>query len=213
MDTGLQLTKRERQIQTDVCEMEWPDEPEDRWAIVKLIADFIDETGTSQRRTAVIIGWPKTTLADRLETFRRSAVGTWGAARPRSSGRNGSLEKAKRMFKAHATEFMEDPSLRSVAFDALDETELHPVSRPSTAPARRTSAAERNVSAVALAADAHTALERANTLADFASLTEHQLANVEIAHRACEAEIAVWRENAGGGISDEAIQTAMAGGV
>lgn len=105
-----------------------------------------------------------------------------------------------------------DPQVRARVFEALDKTEREPVSRPSTAVAQPSTSQARNISALARLANMHTAAQEANELADFGSLSDHQRANAEVALRATESEIAMWRENAGGGISDEAIQALMAQG-
>lgn len=103
------------------------------------------------------------------------------------------------------------PNQREAVYAALDATNPQPVSRPSKASARGTSSEAHNVSALDRLATMHANAQQANGLVDYDDLSEHQCANAEVLIRATEAEIAVWREGVGGGISDEAIRLASQG--
>ncbi len=104
------------------------------------------------------------------------------------------------------------PTQLETAFQALSDA-LPKAARPSSKPAKRDSAKTRNIAAMAALADMHTSAQKAVEAVVFDELSEHQLASAEVMIRYTESEIAVWRENAEGSFSDEAIQAAMAEGV
>jgi IS30 family transposase len=68
----LKLTRAELRLQDDVATLEWPNDPELQFKIMRRIEDTREETKASQRRIAQVIGWPRKTLGDRLTRFRRS---------------------------------------------------------------------------------------------------------------------------------------------
>lgn len=116
----LTLNKREKELQTDVCELEWPDDATEQYSILKLIQDFMGETETSRNRTASIIGWPESTLRDRQTRFSRSEGERLAAAAKRGAP-NTQLAKAQRMVKANPEAFLDDPATaRKVAAAMVD---------------------------------------------------------------------------------------------
>jgi hypothetical protein len=107
---SLTLNKREKELQTDVCELEWPDDATEQFSILKLIQDFREETETSQRRTAAIIGWPESTLRGRMNDFRRSdgVLVRSGAHGDGFKSKDTAIQKARRIAKANPEAFLDD---------------------------------------------------------------------------------------------------------
>lgn len=119
----LTLTKREKELQTDVCELEWPDDPTERFSILKLVHEFMVETETSMRRTAVIIGWPNNTLHDRLKRFR-SSTGVKLAAGEQHGKVDTQMEKARRIAKANPEAFIDDAATARKMAGAMTDNDV-----------------------------------------------------------------------------------------
>ncbi len=131
----------------------------------------------------------------------------------------------KRVRESHARAAMKDPEVaakvigsltepqRTQVYDVLEATQKTHTQRPSDQPAPRATATVRNVAALAALSDMHKAAKRAVEAAVFDKLNDHDAAGAEVIIRATESELAVWRENVGGGISDAAIRALMAEGV
>lgn len=195
--------------------MAWPLlEESDKRKIVGKVVRGIDKYGDTAAAWGRALGVARQTLSDRIAHFRRSE--------PIDSRAQDKENRAKAV--RHAKVVMRDPESaadvigslkpaeRAAVFGALEATEKNPVARPSTQPAKG-SAKARNAAALAALADMHRAAQKAVDAANFGALDEHQLANAEVLLRYTEAEIEVWRERVGGGVSDQEIAALMAEGV
>lgn len=123
----LALSKRERELQTDVCEMEWPSDAGEQFTIMQLVSDFMEETRTSKSRTAAIIGWPRKTLADRQERFRRSSGERLGAGTRQHGPANDQIAKAQRVLKANPEAVLADPAVVRKVEAALEPEPIAPL--------------------------------------------------------------------------------------
>jgi hypothetical protein len=183
-----------------------------KWARAERLAEMV-EVGHSRRELSRDTGLSPNTVSRSVAIWER-----WGVSAathrptyveafnevtgdPRAFGTGGAKTSQQQEDEVRRIAKVNPKAVHKVAKE-IEAAEAHePSARRAKAPTSET----RNIAALGHLADAREAIHKAVEGADFAEMSPHQQANVEVLFRAMEADFAVARESLTGGISDEAI--------